>query len=241
MEDLIVLSVMLGTFLPLVLLVAVFQRPARWRFVGWAVVFIILDFYLTSYGLDLQEACTKVLHWNWFGKLGSIGLGSTVLWRRPNLRREAGAVWKQHRGTLGFSLAATIALAGAAVWLTRDASRAPFRLETILFQALMPSLSEEIAFRGILLALLTRAFGDMGKIKGIPISWGVPLLVVFFGLGHAVYWTNGGLHLSGEALLYTGGVGAVIMAVRVASGSILIPIFMHSAFNLIVSVLPMIK
>ncbi len=90
MEDLIVLSVMLGTFLPLVLLVAACQCSVRWRFVGFAVVFIILDFYLTSYGLDLQEGVTKLWHWNWFGKLGSIALGTVVLWRRPDLRREAG-------------------------------------------------------------------------------------------------------------------------------------------------------
>lgn len=239
-EDFIVLAILLGTFLPLVLAVALIQSQARWRWIGWAVAYLVADFVALNYGYEAQRLLPG-LHWNWLGKFAALLVGIFALLRWPFLRAESGLTWRQQPGSHKVTAGAALLLLSVALYLGMNTAGIPASVETVLFELSMPSLSEELVFRGILLALLTRALGDIRPSGRLHLSWGCPLLIVYFGLGHAIYWAQGGLHFSTQTLVFTGAVGAVLMLVRARTGSLLAPVLLHSLFNVLVTGVPMLR
>jgi membrane protease YdiL (CAAX protease family) len=168
-------------------------------------------------------------HWNWSGQL--LGLAGTLwvalmLARRGVLPwREMGFTWFQRPGSMPPALwvsAAALSLNMLAMNLSSfRLGRVP--LETWLYQATLPGLVEEALFRGVLLALLDRAFGARRNLAGAPVGWaGVVVTLVFLAL-HGV--TAGALlGVTPAALLY--------LWLRARTGSLVAPIVVHNLWNL---------
>jgi membrane protease YdiL (CAAX protease family) len=96
-------------------------------------------------------------------------------------------------------------------------------LETWIYQATLPGLVEEAAFRGVLLELLGRVFTARRVLFGAAIGWGgVAVTLVFLQL-HGV--TPGTLlGVLPAALLY--------LWLRERTGSLVAPMAVHSLWNL---------
>lgn len=168
-------------------------------------------------------------HWNWSGQL--LGLAG-VLWiaslfaRRGVLPwREMGFTWAQRRGSVRPALwvsAAALSLNVLVMNLSSfRLSRVP--LETWVYQATLPGLVEEALFRGVLLALLDRAFSARRAFAGAPIGWaGVVVTLVFLALHGATVGTW--LGVTPAALLY--------LWLRARTGSLVAPIVVHNLWNL---------
>lgn len=167
--------------------------------------------------------------WNWSGQ-GLMLAG--VLWIAAMLSRRAGLSWR----TMGFtwhqqpgSMRVALAVAAAALslhLLVMSGSR--FRLvgvsfETWLYQATLPGLVEELLFRGVLLALLDRAFVARRVVLGASIGWGGVVVTVVFVALHGLDASA----LSGvlpAALLY--------LWLRARTGSLVLPVIVHNLWNL---------
>jgi membrane protease YdiL (CAAX protease family) len=170
-------------------------------------------------------------HWNWSGQGLALAGG---MWIAHRLARHAGLSWR----AMGFtwrqqpgSSRAALLVGGAALSLHLLAmSGSPFRLtavplETWLYQATLPGLVEEALFRGVLLALLDRAFAARRVVLGVPIGWGGVVVTLVFV---ALHGTGAGalLGVLPAALLY--------LWLRIRTGSLVLPVVVHNLWNLAV-------
>jgi len=122
-----------------------------------------------------------------------------------------------------------------------NASPAAFPRETLLFQTLMPGLDEELAVRGIALALLERAFAC--DPMGCRLRYGRAALVtsLLFGLGHSVTSIGGHFTILPIPFISTFGFASIAALVRTRSGSLVWPMLCHSAWDGLLFFLPMIR
>lgn len=160
----------------------------RCRLIGWAVLLLVVTNTMT--GIDwLQPAG---LNWSWSGKALCIASILILFYFLPSeIRSRSGLFRLPERssilaviGFLGYCL--SIGLYGG------YAARFPFDPERVAFQLFMPSLAEEPVYRGILPALLSSAIGSPWKIAGTQLGWWWIAIAAYFGLGHAIGWTNQG-------------------------------------------------
>jgi len=107
-------------------------------------------------------------------------------------------------------------------------------LENGLFQLLMPSVVEEIVYRGILLMLLNEVFSKPYRIGQTQFGMGLIITALLFGLWHSLSIEEGGkLYMNWGAFLITGGLGFYLGIVRERTGSLLYPIILHIIINLL--------
>jgi membrane protease YdiL (CAAX protease family) len=100
-------------------------------------------------------------------------------------------------------------------------------LETWLYQATLPGLMEEAVFRGVLLALLDRAFAARRSLAGVSVGWGGVVVTLVFVALHG--WSAGALlGVLPAALLY--------LWLRLHTGSLVAPVLVHNLWNLSVYV-----
>lgn len=167
--------------------------------------------------------------WNWSGQLlamaGALWVAS-MLARHADLSwREMGFTWVQQPG----SRRAAIGVSAAALALNLLLMRlshfrlADVALETWVYQATLPGVVEEAVFRGVLLALLDRAFAARKEVFGAPIGWGGAVVTLVFlalhGIGPGTL-----LGVLPAALLY--------LWLRARTGSLVMPIAVHNLWNL---------
>lgn len=99
------------------------------------------------------------------------------------------------------------------------------------YQLTMPSLDEEVLYRGLMLAMLERAFRPTLRILGAPLGFAALIVTLQFYVTHALHVGADGsvLFVWGEVLplIY----GTLWIYVRAATGSLLLPIVLHSWAN----------
>ena len=106
------------------------------------------------------------------------------------------------------------------------------RLEDHLFQLTAPGLTEELAFRGILMAMLDRAFVVRRLVLGAHLGWSTVVSSILFGLWHGLD-VNAHLHVSLDvAPMVIPLLGGFVLAwCRARSGNILLPFLAHAGMN----------
>lgn len=168
--------------------------------------------------------------WNWSGALLALGGAfwvATALVRRGGLAwRDMGFTWAQQPGTLrpALGVAAAALLVQWLLTLSGAHTPVPVSAETWLYQATLPGLVEETLFRGLLLALLDRAFPARTRIFGAAVGWGGAVVTLLFVLLHGP--TAGALAgVLPAALLY--------LWLRARTGSLVLPVLVHNAWNVL--------
>lgn len=167
-------------------------------------------------------------HWNWSSKIYSLLLSMLVIF-----------LLKIDKAALGFSLRQnnlkSSLLALGVLTLLSLSLGFVFRpdapnLETLAFQALMPGLAEELAYRGIAPALL------LGCIRARSVnaraSWTIIAITGFaFGVWHGLSYAQGAISFNWMAAAFPMIGGLAYGWLRVHSGSLLLPIIAHSLGN----------
>jgi uncharacterized protein len=104
--------------------------------------------------------------------------------------------------------------------------------ETLLFEATMPGIAEELIFRGVLLALLNSAFGKPWKIFGTNMGWAVIIVSLLYGLLHGLT-VDGNLKLQFDPakIIITGLIGFALAWAKEKSGSLIPGIAAHNLIN----------
>lgn len=168
-------------------------------------------------------------HWNWSGKVLSL-IFSVVVIAALKLSWDAlGLRFKQEHPAIAW-----IAIGFFIVWGTclgllfkpgvPDA-------ETLAFQATMPGLAEEIAYRGIAPAILLSLLNRKPHVDGIP--WAVIFATsAMFGIAHALTYSKGeiGFDLMSGLFPFLGSIPGGW--VRFKTKSLLVPIAGHGLANL---------
>lgn len=100
------------------------------------------------------------------------------------------------------------------------------------YQLTMPSIEEELRYRGILYFLLFRSLVPQSKSLGSPAFLAGLVVVLLFGFGHGfTVDRNWNIGIEFWEILYTGINGAFFTYVAVKTRSLLLPILMHSWAN----------
>jgi membrane protease YdiL (CAAX protease family) len=198
---------------------------------GFGVLFaayVGLDDVVT--GLPSLVHATSVIpsNWNWDGKIYSLLLSVVVILAFRIDRTAVGLTLRQDK--LKSSLLAVFLLTLLSFSLGFLFKPAPPNLETVAFQALMPGLAEEIAYRGIAPALL------LGLIRSKPasddVSWAAILITgIAFGIWHGIGYSHSKLSFDAMSALFPLIGGVAYGWLRFRSGSLLLPVVAHGLGN----------
>jgi hypothetical protein len=207
------------------------------RLLGLAALIFLINLLLL---LSPSYGWFSSLDWNWQGKLLSLALIGLfiVLW--PGLTWRDIGFTRSRKGTW---LRVFSILAGAAVFwiLAGSAGVQPTKInmETLLFQATMPGLEEELIFRGILWVLIARAIPGSRHLWGANVGWNLIVTTLLFALVHGVKF-NEQLNLVFDPgiIIFSGVIGFLLGWVRAYSGSIIPVIVLHNGYNLLVVIVP---
>jgi len=196
-----------------------------------ALAFLLADFLLLQLPIYVPQLSISGTHWNWSGKIFSIAFSCAVLACSPWLRQNIGLRLRQSPGSYYLSLGCFLLCAGVGIAFGFIESPAAFSRETLLFQTLMPALDEELAIRGIALALMERAYGC--DPMGCRLRYGRAALVtsLLFGLGHSVTSIGGHFTVLPIPFISTFGFASIAALVRTRSGSLVWPMLCHSAWD----------
>lgn len=105
-------------------------------------------------------------------------------------------------------------------------------VEWQLFQLLGPGIVEELVFRGVLLALLDRAFTGRVRVLNAELGWGTVASSVVFGLCHGVRMeADWRVTAALSPMLIPMAGGLVLAWCRARSGSLLLPVLVHGGLN----------
>jgi membrane protease YdiL (CAAX protease family) len=213
----------LVSFAPIVGLAIWRGKPDGWHEIGLALGVWFMNFSCQL--LMRKLPIFSSLEWNWTGKVFAIiaSLTFIALWRGINWR-EAGFTGLRKGSWLPFIVLVLLWFPLSGPW----AGEGPTKIETLLFDATIPGIDEEIVYRGIMLALFNRAFGTPWKVLGASIGWGWILSSVLFGLMHGIGFKDSQFIFSIAPIIVTGIGGFVMGWIRERTGSLYPAIFLHS-------------
>ena len=170
--------------------------------------------------------------WNWIGQLASLALGLLVATRFFS-REEVGLRLPRSRPEVlwtigGILVALAIALGPALVGHGTHPT-----IETFAYQATLPGPVEELAFRGVGLALLLRAFSR--GFRDQRAEWiAIFVTAVWFTSGHVFHLEDGKFQVFWSRILDVFPMAVMYAVIRLRSGSLLGGILAHNAANTLV-------
>ena len=106
-------------------------------------------------------------------------------------------------------------------------------LEFLLYQATLPGIAEELAYRGVIQTQLNKILGQPWKLFKVPLGWGFIVTAVIFWAIHAFRVEGLSLSFYWQTLTLQMVVGLVLGWMRERSGSILPGVMAHNLVNLV--------
>ena len=216
------------------------SRPPR-GIIALVAGFLVVSFFLLHLPDFVPSLRISGTHWNWSGKIISIAFSCVMLACSPWLRQNAGLHWRQSPGSVRVSVICFFACLGTGIACGFYNSPLAFSRETLLFQIFMPGIDEELAVRGIALALLEKAFGQSPMSCQLRYGWAAFITSLLFGLVHSVGISHGAIQFFFGSFFLTFCFASVVVLARTRSGSLLWPILCHSAWDGSLSLFRMIR
>jgi hypothetical protein len=216
---------------------------------GWIPVVIfmsVLDSVATLVPAYVHALQIPGTHWNWGGKILDIvvmlGVATIFIATKRFTARDFGLTFRQAPGTWRAIVFMMIPYCIVLAVLTAKwfGETQPQTAETIWYEATMPGLAEELLWRGILLAMLDRMFTARFKLANAEIGYGAIALTLVFALVH-------GLHFDKTLAVQTDWMNALMAAVtgfalvwlRLRTRSLVLPVVLHNATNVILETVPL--
>ena len=201
--------------------------------VAGAVLFALylgLDDFDTALPTALASADLLGGHWNWSGKLYSLLLAVLVIYVFRLTPEAVGLTLKQRNlRASAIALAVLIAFGAGLGFAFRPGVPSA---ETLAFQATMPALAEELAYRGVAPALLLGLMGRKSPPGRVP--WAVVLVTAaMFSLWHGLGYGRDGFSFEPVSAGFTFIGGLAYGWLRFSSGSLLFPVLAHALGNLV--------
>jgi membrane protease YdiL (CAAX protease family) len=166
-------------------------------------------------------------NWNWSGKILSLMFSAIVI-VALRLSPDAVGLRRQEHPRIAWIALGLFVVWGACLGMAFKPGVPD--LETLAFQATMPGLAEEIAYRGIAPAILLALMRRKPHVEGIP--WGVILATsAMFGLWHSLSVSDGrvGFDLMSGLFPFIGSIPGGWL--RFKTKSLLVPIAGHGLAN----------
>lgn len=199
------------------------------------VLYLFLDYIITV--LPLHFDCLNLidLTMNWQGKINSYILAIFFLFvLKPLPPHQFGMTLIQNKNSIKFIFISIIGCVLFSLAYSHFVERYQASLEMLLFQLTMPSIIEEIVFRGIILGLLNKIYVKCYSFKTIRYGMGLIISSLLFGMWHGVQLEEHfQIKIIWLPLLYTSLIGFLLGLVREKTNSVLLPIVFHTLINTI--------
>ncbi|MEM7687467.1 MAG: CPBP family intramembrane glutamic endopeptidase [Pseudomonadota bacterium] len=201
---------------------------------AWLIIaagVVLLNDVLLTNAYGLFPKLVPNAEWNWQGKLLAL-LGTLAVASLPAFgRRRSGLTLKQADGSLRACVPLVLAyclffIAIALAFPNDDASA-----ETIAFHLTLPSIEEEPFYRGILLLALYETYAGRVRMFGVEWGWGAIFSCLLFGFAHAFNYSGGSFAFDPIYMGLTAIPSFLAVWMRLKTGSLLLPVLMHSAGN----------
>ncbi len=213
------------------------QTALRLSLIALAVALLYL---LAVYELATLLNLFKLGNLNWLGKFAAIALMAGIYIALPkHIRAETGilrlprpAEWHSSLFISGIAVMFFVFCNSMLSLLYAHICRHP-SVEAVWFAATLPGLDEEMAFRGILLAILVGAFDKPWRVLGIRVGWGAVAVICFFGAAHGFETAAQGAPwlFSAIVALISGLMGALLLWLKERTGSIWLGVLVHNLAN----------
>jgi hypothetical protein len=214
---------------------------------NWKKSVCILIIYYLLYSLILIEGNRFNLFnlaWNWIGKILAILFSLLFYFRYKRLFLNNQYVnLSPDKKNLKSSIIILTFLAILSSLGGLSLNKQEWSTETVLFQLTMPGFDEEIAYRGVLLGLLTSISLPKLTFKIITINNpSIYVIGLLFGLIHAIHLdTSYLITFDFGPFLQTFIIGTLYSYMAVKTQSILLPIISHNLSNTLLSLISMLK
>ena len=168
-------------------------------------------------------------NWNWTGKIYAIiGAILFLLIYRKFPLKDYFLTFKQKNKFLRNGIIIIASILIIQILFAFFAPNKPLNLETLFFQFSMPGINEEIAYRGIMLGLLTKVL----KNKNLILNSSVWVTAILFGLAHGFSLSNEfSITFNIQPFLRTMIYGLIWGWITIKSGSILLALISHNLGN----------
>ena len=213
---------------PLVALALWTDRQRRWAPAVLFLGLLALDDLLTSLPQAVDALTVVPGAWNWEGKALSLIFALAFIVLGPLSATEAGLTLRQRAGSVRPALLATLALTAASFGIGTLFGGGPPDAETVAFQLTAPGLAEEVAYRGVFIALLHRA---LPSVDGARRWWPVLITAVAFGLWHGLGVRDGALSFDALSASIPLVGGLAYGWLRERTGSVAFPVVAHNLGN----------
>ena len=237
MNALAVLVLFIWWWLPplvVALALSVSGRKIAWRWflvaMGAYGLYAVAGYWTLPTGAD-----ALVPEGRWISRLAQLATGAVlvaILWRRdPQLTPERlGLTLRQASGSVPWSMAglAALVLLGLLPGGMEGAAGASPGATAWLYHLTLPGIEEELMYRGLLLSLFAAALGENGAGR----AWAAVMATLVFALAHGITPGPEGIGINFVMLGYTMVVGAILAAMRLRSGSLLLPALGHNFIGL---------
>ncbi len=217
----------------------------RWESENWNIVFMFSAFFIVNslvLYLPSEYISFRLFNgsgWNWSGKIYSsfVSIIFLIAYRKFELK-DYFLTFRQNKVFAKNNLIIIVAIILLQIVITTIMSstfetKTKWDLNTILFQLTAPSISEEIAYRGIMLGLLVKVLKP--NIIIFKKNFGNPSILItaiLFGLVHGLHLTNSfGVEFNMFSFFFTMSYGIFWGWLTIRSGSILLALISHSLAN----------
>ncbi|OFX18972.1 MAG: hypothetical protein A2041_11080 [Bacteroidetes bacterium GWA2_31_9b] len=211
------------------------RNPESLKIVLVFVLYFIVNGCLLHLPFEYQSTWIIKGDWNWSGKIYAI-LGSVIfllVYRKFKLA-DYYLTFKQERVFLkkGYIIIGILLLIGSIMSFIFS-TKMEWDWETILFQLTLPGIDEEIAYRGIMLGLLTKVLKPQIKVGKINIgNFAILITALLFGFTHGLLITESfNIELRLYPLIRTFIMGLIWGWITIKSGSILLALISHNLGN----------
>jgi membrane protease YdiL (CAAX protease family) len=230
----------------LILCLPALRNPDARRWIPVIILMSVLDSVATLLPLYVHALQFPNVHWNWGGKVLDIAVmlaaATIFILTRHFTARDFGLTFRQAprswRAVLFMMIPYLIVMAVlTAKWFGETT---PQTAETIWYEATMPGLAEELLWRGILLALLDRMFTARFKLANAEIGYGAIALTLVFALVHGLHFDKTlAVQTDWMNALMAGVTGFALVWLRLRSKSLVLPVVLHNATNVILETVPL--
>ncbi|HEY1194582.1 CPBP family intramembrane glutamic endopeptidase [Flavobacterium sp.] len=228
---------------PLIFMAHFKSEKSNLKYLGFFILYFLADVYLQVSGKQLINLDFLDLKFNWAGKMLSLILGLVIIFSVSKEERIKIGFTTQTNSKTQFKFGLLLFLGftffDIIFKLILFPKGSAFHLETFLFQATMPGLTEEIVFRGISLWLLNKAFAPTWKYREIEFGWSFVIVTVLFGVSHGAVLDQD-LHLKFDimTMVYLTLISSFSVGVlRIFSGNLIYSVLGHNTINLINAVI----
>lgn len=215
---------------PIVGVALVANRSRRFALAALFLFLLAFDYVVTTLLIAYDVLALPGADWNWTGKVFSLTWAFLFLRFGPLTSRDVGLTLKQRSGSVvpAFVITSAIVVVSMASGAALAGDMA-YSIETLLYHLTMPGFAEELAYRGIFLALLHRAL-SAGR-EG-PVHWWPAIITTLaFGFAHGLALDGWAITFSSVDFVLSLLAAAAFVWLRELTGSLVFPMLGHNVSN----------